>query len=197
MTPPVDFSPLLDLFREYSLASREDTLYAFDADLAAEARKRIRQICTILSAVHAHGEENKAATREASELSEKGGAQQEALVVRIQQSMELLELFTECFYLFAWRLRQVLRLLPGLNAFEAKGVHTVRNQLIEHPDPKRQPLLPAFSFDHEKGPKLKPFAPLGLEPIDSGLWVNAEEFKSNLELLLSSHIHKIRGSTAP
>jgi hypothetical protein len=104
------------------------------------------------------------------------------------QATEMLELFTECFYFIAWRLREILRLLPGLTKFDAPGVRAVRNQLIEHPDPEAQSHLPAFQIDDKVGPMLKPFLREGSQPIDRGLWVNAEEFRTNLERVLAKEL---------
>ena len=45
-----------------------------------------------------------------------------------------LELQTECFYWIAGRARTIIKLMPGLETFEAVGVRNVRNKLIEHPE---------------------------------------------------------------
>jgi hypothetical protein len=103
------------------------------------------------------------------------------------QATEMLELFTECFYFIAWRLREIL-LLPGLTKFDAPRVRAVRNQLIEHPDPEAQSHLPAFQIDDKVGPMLKPFLREGSPPIDRGLCVNVEEFRTNLERVLAKEL---------
>ena len=101
-----------------------------------------------------------------------------------------LELFVESFYLLAWRIRSILRhkkkyILPHLNTFEARGIRDVRNSLIEHPEDS-QIFMQSFSCGGDRGPVLKNGRPAG-DPwkiYDKGLWVNAKEFRDNLEKLL-------------
>ena len=50
-----------------------------------------------------------------------------------------IRLFTETFYFFAWRLREVVNggggvEFVGVRRIQAKGVRDVRNVLIEHPE---------------------------------------------------------------
>jgi len=111
-------------------------------------------------------------------------------------------LFTEVFYLVAWRLREILnapsvRAFPRLRKLEAKGVRDVRNLLIEHPEDGRP--TPNFSqtlIVTDDGPALKTseFLVSGAtgrvtateSSIDRGLYINAEEFRAELEDLLTA-----------
>lgn len=93
--------------------------------------------------------------------------------------------YTEAFYLFAWRTRGILRRLPGLNAFDPRGVRQVRNQLIEHPEQRGGVLSRSLGLGNEQlGPQLKggrqPDAGEMHEVQDEGLVANVEEFCDEL-----------------
>ena len=109
-------------------------------------------------------------------------------------------LFTEMFYLVAWRLREILnapsvRAFPGLGRLDAKRVREVRNLLIEHPeDGKPNPNFSQSLMVTDDGPALKTSEFLVSRAtgrvtatessLDRGLYVNAEEFRAELEALL-------------
>lgn len=109
-------------------------------------------------------------------------------------------LFAEMFYLVAWRLRVVLngpppREFPNLQRIEAKSIREVRNLLIEHPEHGSP--VPNYTqrlIVTDTGPVLKSstvvirVATGRSEPdedsVDRGLYVNAEEFRRELEACL-------------
>lgn len=107
-----------------------------------------------------------------------------------RQAMFETKLFTEAFYYFAARTRTILknrREIPGLHTFECPGVRDVRNKLIEHAErPDSRIWWTNFTYSGPHGPVLKPGpsnAPRTKFP-DKGLYVNAEEFRDNLNALL-------------
>lgn len=124
------------------------------------------------------------------EMREMGPHDPEGHVARAQfvhGYAPVLELHAEAFYLFAWRLREVVRQIPGLKKFQAKSVRDVRNWLIQHPEknPKRGVLLRTFMYDVDVGFRLKPFGGTPETRVeDRGLYPNAVEFISELQPLL-------------
>lgn len=118
----------------------------------------------------------------------------DALKKAIDNSIEV-RLFTEAFYYFAARVRSILRHesrpLPFLQSFECRGVRDVRNHLIEHPESAAsQVFAQSIGYGGEHGPTLKTGRPAGERMAfpDKGLYLNAAEFKQNLEALLRSAI---------
>jgi hypothetical protein len=90
-----------------------------------------------------------------------------------------LEVMTEAFYYFAFRVRTILRKkLPDFKGFEAPGTRDVRNHLIEHPT---KALSFNFTFASPgTGPILKLFRSEAGVPFDRGLYLNAKELAENL-----------------
>ena len=81
--------------------------------------------------------------------------------------------YLEALYLFAWRTRVIIQQLPGLHAFDPRGVRDVRNQLIEHPEQCGGDLSRGLGFCNEQfGPSLRGG--------DKGLVSNVEEFCDEL-----------------
>lgn len=111
-------------------------------------------------------------------------------------SLELLT-FTEAFYYFAHRVRQIFRkeLIPGLKRFEAEGVRNVRNHLMEHPESKDGVEAPhSWGWGKEHGPVLKAVRPVGdMRFSDPGLYVNAQELADNLEAALQRALERVWG----
>jgi hypothetical protein len=107
-----------------------------------------------------------------------------------QASQFEMELFTECFYYVAGRLRTLLQKskpIPGLESFDCPGARDVRNQLLEHVEGKNsQVFIQSFAFGKENGPVLKGMRYAHQEHIfpDKGLYLNATEIKDNLEDIL-------------
>lgn len=90
-----------------------------------------------------------------------------------------IRVLTEAFYYFAWRIREIARGMPDLSSFECKGVRTVRNHLIEHPEKTSRVFAQSFAFDGGQGPVLKgQLVSESKEFQDHGLYPNAEEFMS-------------------
>jgi hypothetical protein len=89
-----------------------------------------------------------------------------------------IRILTEAFYHSAWRIREIARGgMPKLSSFECKGVRTVRNHLIEHPEKQSKSFAQSFLFDGGQGPLLK--SQPGSESKefqDQGLYPNTDEF---------------------
>ncbi|RFN59205.1 hypothetical protein [Marixanthomonas ophiurae] len=103
------------------------------------------------------------------------------------------KLYAEMFYYKAFRLRNIIRYSAGLGkSFESKGIRNVRNILIEHPEKS------GLEYIHTFGLGVKEFGPIlksGNQYNDSkfkdpGLFINASEFKTNLEKILINYKNK-------
>ena len=105
-----------------------------------------------------------------------------------------MEFFVESFYYMADRIRKVLNhktknIFPGLRNFKAEGVCQVRNHLLAHPEDFEQISVPSIDCGGTEGPRLKiAKSDDKAEIIDLGFWVNAREFRDNLESLLRKAI---------
>lgn len=99
-----------------------------------------------------------------------------------------MRVLTEAFYYCAGRARAVLRAVyPALGQFEAVGVRDVRNQLLEHPEGKNSTVIEnGTSFGFDCGPVIKGVRRVDKVHIfpDKGLYINAQEFATNLEAKL-------------
>ena len=106
-----------------------------------------------------------------------------------------IRLFTETFYFVAWRLREVLRrggtlAFPGFSNFDALGVRSVRNQLMEHPERSDSRNFRQHLVVTDAGPVLKSStmviraatgrAEPDSDSVDRGLFVTAQEFHDEL-----------------
>jgi len=116
------------------------------------------------------------------------------------RGFEEVRLFTEMFYLVAWRLMEVLngsgsRAFPSVCKIKGRSIRDVRNHLIQHPE-KRKP-VPDYRqrlIVTDAGPVLKTSTVLvrgatgRSEPdeasVDRGLYVNAEELRGELDACL-------------
>ena len=105
---------------------------------------------------------------------------------------ELLLINVEAFYYLAHKFgllcRQSRGRLPGLETFNAAGIQRVRNNLIEHSNQANGQDLYTFSISRPAGPSLRRMSQ-GVQKsgyVDQGLWVNAKEFKLNLERVLET-----------
>lgn len=118
----------------------------------------------------------------------------------VARAFEEVQLFTEMFYVVAWRLVEILngprpRKFLGISRIEAKGVRDARNLLIEHPEHRKG----AADFSQrlvvtDDGPVLKssgviirgptPRVEASADSLDRGLFVNATELLQELELAL-------------
>lgn len=99
-----------------------------------------------------------------------------------------MRVLTEAFYYCAGRARKVLiTVYPALGKFEAVGVRDVRNHLLEHPDGKNSTVIEnGTSFGFDCGPVIKGVRRVDKVNIfpDRGLYINAQEFATNLEATL-------------
>jgi hypothetical protein len=98
------------------------------------------------------------------------------------QAQDQIRTLADAFYYIAWRTRQVIRQLPGLKEFEAKGVLYVRNHLIEHPEkhPHVKPVGWRFGGDIGVQLMVEVDGELATAPGDPGLYANANEFRDEL-----------------
>jgi hypothetical protein len=217
------FETAAELWKQY--CSKHASAWAVDdprAGLSAEVRERLEQLDLILKhlsralkAVKIDPEQMRKDAEwmdKATPLLQSGAITQEEYAAGFgrKSDEELREyvdawsevrLFTEVFYLVAWRLREILH-APSVRAFprlklEAKSIREVRNLLIEHPEDGR----PAPNFSQslmvtDDGPTLKTSEVLmqggsgrvtaAESSRDRGLYVNAEEFRVELEAVLAA-----------
>jgi hypothetical protein len=180
----------IKLFDEY-YRHQDKVNASFNKDLACEARKRLVQLGKILGRVFM-------LEREAERLELSRGMHQagedpmvDKIVRRISEITDELEFLTEAFYYFAFRLRRILKVLPGLAGFECEGIRDVRNKLIEHPE-QRDSNVYILSFGHGgiQGPVIKALRHDNQSDVfvDRGLFVNAIELTKSLEKRLADYL---------
>jgi hypothetical protein len=206
------FEKASDLLGAYYVFNDKAKTTGFVNDLASEGQERLRQLAYLIEKVK-HLEEI------LIQINQKHGKALEKWVGYVREnnldysslpqpdelrwtnedrelfitSMFEMSLFTESFYYFAFRLRTIIRHLPGLESFEAKGVRDVRNKLIEHPDKDRDSQIFIRSFatgNQERGPVIKALR-YGEQPNnfpDNGLYINAVEFETNLQKVLATYL---------
>jgi hypothetical protein len=200
------FEATVALLDDYYRLMDQKSRGRFVRDLAVEVRERVEQLEYLVRRVQeAEGAMGfiQAATFEAMRarriLLDEDGLEWESDkyptaqitepdFATLEAAMFEARLFTECFYYVAHRIRSILRSrahpLPGLQSFEAKGVRDVRNILLEHAGQGVHDVtVPSFGFGGPDGPAVKavrPTAQVG-KHADSGLYVNAAEFRDALE----------------
>lgn len=172
------FDSTYELFVMYRQKMNQQKLGNYTGALALEVLKRLNQLSYIYRKLK---EYEQVLTKQSVEEAKQSS-----------YMMDEVEIYTEAFYYFAFRIYKILKnkkfnIFPGLNSFDAPGVRNVRNFLIEHPDISNdKAYLPSISLLGTVGPVLK----IARRPDDErtfddpGLWVNAAEFKNNLEKLL-------------
>ena len=144
---------------------------SFPQHRALEARRRLVQLEWILEKVR---------ETEVRRTRGEGGVAHNPML-----GMDILEevrFFTESFYYFGWRAREILRSLPGLGSVDGLGLRNVRNHLLEHPEKQSKVFVESFIAGGPEGPVLKGLRlshQADLFP-DSGLYVNAAEFFLNV-----------------
>lgn len=182
------FDDLTDLIDEY--ATRYDDFLEDDylTLLVAEAKKRIRQIWRLYLIAYQTFDQINTLRPEFESLGPSEGTDPPMVLRKWIDLTESLEMYTEAFYLIAWRLRCVIRLLPGLKKFESKGVNLVRNHLIEHPESSNQKVLWGFMISEDNGPVLARAVPISEEMLDKGLWSNANELTNQIRSILKNDI---------
>jgi hypothetical protein len=141
----------------------------FSGDLAHEVGERLEQLGWILDNVR----------KIESEMPP-------VLDAQWHRDFKELWFFTESFYYFGWRTREVLRSLPLLASFDALGLRNVRNHLLEHPEKQSKIFQRSFSAGGPRGPTIK--GPRQSDQVnvfpDAGIYANASEFVDNLLELL-------------
>jgi hypothetical protein len=186
----------------------DENAQGLQRDLALEARERLLQLDHLLTLVRQRVEMADGAMARASQATKRyvedmqhrglalGSTAQPADTQFTREEGDLLQvaefemqLFAECFYYIAGRLRTALRTtepIPGLGSFECEGARNVRNKLLEHAEKQSHVLIRSFGWSKEGGPILKAVRCIGQEKIfpDQGLYANAQEIKDNLEAIL-------------
>lgn len=135
------------------------------------------------------------------------------------EAWESINLFTESFYFFAWRLMEALNIkdrgnrlgFPGLGKIAAEGIRDIRNQLLQHPekayedsDKCRRRFVQGLVVT-DSGPVLRTTevavksatgetVPTGSSVDKEGLYVTAEKFRDELQVKFS---RAIRSLTTP
>lgn len=181
------FDSTIKLFEDYRSKMIREKANGYDSNLSNEVHFRLRQLSFICERIRYYDQvvtnpEIKLSTSTTEEIIKQGELFDEGIV------------YAEAFYFFAWRIILITyhhtNPLPGLKGLKkkAKGVRTVRNCLIVHPE-KENILVPSFSWG-SNGPMLKTARPPGdtFEITDRGFWINAQEFKDGFEELLEKAI---------
>ena len=176
----IRFDDLLALLDEYSSSYVSELDTENLLSILAEVKKRIRQTWRLHQLCGDLLIKISNLQQEFESLGSSEGKEIPKIIVDWINLTDSLEMYAESFYLIAWRLRCVIRLLPGMKKFESKGVQMVRNHLIEHPSKDRQAGHWGFALSDDVGPKLVRALPKGEEPIDKGLWVNMLELTTKI-----------------
>jgi hypothetical protein len=106
------------------------------------------------------------------------------------------ELYTETFYWSAWRLRNILQLLPELKNFDVVSGRNARNHLVEHPEQNLR-TTPAreLKFSRREGVTLLRHgsdAEGGKDDwVDAGLATNAADFRGKMTAALTRACERI------
>lgn len=203
---PRMFKTTIELLDEYLRPLNAVPPAGFDPDLGCEARERLEQLDYLVSKIRdlvaakmvpdverranleAFAEYVRKARESNSTVQDGSSPPWPGAFNALGEILEL-QLFTECFYYVAFRLRTIIRNrkspFSGLSNFECQSVRDIRVKLLEH---SHEYGLTARSFGLSSisGPIIKPAyqhkASRQIE--DRGLYPNAEEFKTNLEILL-------------
>lgn len=208
------FSKVIALYSEYYVYNDKNQTESFNKDLASEGRRRIIQLNYIIDKVQQTDEEiDRISQRHQKSFGDwiryvhENGldfsttpAPKEIKMTKeeFDQHNKLtfeLELFTEQFYYIAFRLRGIIRYLPGLRKFESPGMRDVRNKLIEHPDKDKdsQVFIQSFQYGNKEiGPVIKGIRysdQVSIFP-DNGLYTNARELRENLENIIESFLEE-------
>jgi hypothetical protein len=119
-------------------------------------------------------------------------------------------LFTEIFYLVAWRLLEAFNnrkpeAFPNLRRIKSRGIGDVRNLLIEHPEHRKpMPNYRQWMVVTDDGPVLKSSEVLvrggrvsaSDESLDRGLYVNADELRREMEACLGDALGSGSGAAS-
>lgn len=175
----MDFDQTVILFDEYY--RHEDSVDpAFNKDLACEGRKRLTQTNKLLRMIIELEGEDRTLSPPPGNWVKGENPEVDKTIYRMTEIGDELEFLTEAFYLFAFRLREIIKLLPELKNFECEGVRDVRNHLLVHPERKdSEVFIQSFGHGGSQGPVIKALRysdQVNISP-DKGLFVNAAELK--------------------
>ena len=186
----IRFNDLLPLVDKYSSIYDDELSDDYSLFLLAEVKKRIRQIWRLYRIIEDHLNQIKNIVPELTSDNSSEVTDPPDHVMRFMDLTDSLEMFTEAIYLIAWRLICIVRLLPGLNEFEAKGVAKVRNRIIQHPSKEQRKGFWGFSLPAKEGPTLMRLVAEGKAPFDKGLWVNLTELINQIRTSFTNAIIK-------
>ena len=202
------FDSTVDMFNTYRKTVKKLEPNLFSTRLGQEVAKRLKQLSFICNKIRYY--ENLINKNYIQPILSKG---QRNLLSPLTEShawnflsdpeyqaaLFEMEFFVESFYFFADRIRSILshkknNILPGLQKFDAKGVCEIRNHFLQHPEKHGMLTIQSFCTGDEDGPRVKIARTSGedLPPQDPGLWINAKEFKINLEILLQDAVDKAK-----
>ena len=186
--PEFPFDELVLLLDKYAASTLPSDAYSYDQVLIAEAKKRLRQLRRLSAIASQLCNKIAALTPVINSLPPLDTPNPPRPVLEYIEAIDSLEMYTEAFYYLAWRLRQVIRRLPRLEAFDSTGVRTVRNHLLEHPERHGQDELWAFRISPTDGPILLRATTSDDDEWDRGLWPNLSQLLERLRVLLISVI---------
>ncbi len=180
------FDSTIKLFEDYRRKMIKEKTNGYNSNLSNEVHMRLRQLSYICKKLCSYEQIVLKPTSSIDEARKLTRFFDEGIV------------FAEAFYSTAWRIiciaKHGTKPLPHLGGMKkkAKGINTVRNQLLVHPENHKKEVLTmiSFSWGGDNGPVFKNARPAGetFDTTDSGLWINAQEFKNDFEGLLQKAI---------
>jgi hypothetical protein len=107
---------------------------------------------------------------------------------QLHDTPDVLKAHGEAFYYFAFRARDALEAIPGIDLkFDPVGVRNVRNHMLEHPDSAHGLMVSWWQYDCPEGLILAPGSAAGQARFtDKGLYPNAQEFIDKLTAKLNA-----------
>jgi hypothetical protein len=200
MPEPIFFAEAISELREYDIAIDEQGDREAHATVLDEAHLRLQQLEHLLRRIRDSVEERFQITErplKAEALLREFAAAfgreplpppdprtlwtEEQLARRADLAFEV-ELFADAFYWIAWRLREIIRRLPGMHKFDPEGIRSVRNHIVEHPE-RHLKLTPArdLALSRTEGVMLRPSTFREHDAsLDQGLVANAAELRDRL-----------------
>jgi hypothetical protein len=159
-------------FNDYWQAMMRNPPPDWNRGLALEAMRRLGQLDWLLIEIQRREVEVAAAMANADR-----GIPSEFMLGQDQ-----IRALADAFYYISWRTREVIRRLPGLAAFDPKGIRYVRNHLIEHPEKHPDVALAGWQFGGDFGVRLlvEVNGEPAIAPGDPGLYANSIEFRDEL-----------------
>jgi hypothetical protein len=125
---------------------------------------------------------------------------------KLIESWDLISIYTEAFYFWAWRLREILNnrtepyRFPDLGQIDARLITLVRNNLIEHPESAGSRDFTLGLVITSSGPVLRSLGVVvrdgtgRIEPLaeskDQGLFAAAEELREELNRKINNAVAK-------